>query len=331
MGTQSNLAEESLENERSVILREMKEIEKNLEETIFDHLHATAYRGSSLSRTILGPKENILSITRQDILNYIQTHYTADRIVIAASGAIEHNQIVKLAEELFGKVPSTPAKKVIKEPAAFVGSDRLISYESWEKAHIALAYPVGGWNDADTYPLMVAQQLLGSWDKETAGTSGSHSASPLIREIAKENMAYSVSTFNTQYSDTSLFGVYLVAHPVGLQKLLYHVLKCITRLSYEVDEIQLESAKNQIKYQILASLDGSTSIAEDIGRQLLSYGRRIHPAEQIARIDAVDVNAVKLAARRFFYDRDHALAAIGNLHELPDYVDRRRRSYWIRF
>jgi len=306
-------------------------LKKNLEETIFDHLHATAYRGFSLGQTILGPKENILSIKRQDILDYIGTHYTANRIVIAASGAIDHNQLVKLSEEYFGSVPSSPKGKVWKEPAGFTGSDRVITNQTWEKAHIAWAFPVGGWNDPDTYPLMVAQQLLGTWDRETSGGSGKHSASRMIRNLASFDCAQSVSTFNTQYSDTSLFGVYLVCHAVGQWEAMLQVSHAITELCYHVDEVHLETAKNQIKYQILASLDGSTPIAEDIGRQLLCYGRRIHPAEQIARIDAVDVNAVKLAARRFFYDRDHALAAIGNTHELPNYLDRRRWSYWVKF
>jgi len=327
----SELSDESIEAERSVILRESKEIEKNLEETIFDHLHATAYRGFALGQTILGPKENILSIKRQDILNYIGTHYTANRIVIAASGAVDHDQVVKLAEQLFGSVPSTSQSKVYKEPAGFTGSDRVVDNQSWEKAHIAIAFPVGGWNDPDTYPLMVAQQLLGTWDRETSGGAGKHSASRMIRNLANDDVVQSVSTFNTQYSDTSLFGVYMVCHAVGQYRAVQEVCTAITELAHHVDDVQLETAKNQIKYHLLAALDGSTQIAEDIGRQLLCYGRRIHPAEQIARIDAVDVNAVKRVARRFFYDRDHALAAIGNVCELPKYIQRRRWSYWVRF
>lgn len=54
------------------------------EEVIFDHLHATAFQYSPLGRTILGPEENIKSITREDIMQYISTHYTAPRMVIIA-------------------------------------------------------------------------------------------------------------------------------------------------------------------------------------------------------------------------------------------------------
>lgn len=55
----SNLGEDEIERERGVILREMQEVETNLQEVVFDHLHATAYQGTALGRTILGTTENI--------------------------------------------------------------------------------------------------------------------------------------------------------------------------------------------------------------------------------------------------------------------------------
>ena len=55
----STLGENEIERERGVILREMQEVETNLQEVVFDHLHSTAYQGTPLGRTILGPTENI--------------------------------------------------------------------------------------------------------------------------------------------------------------------------------------------------------------------------------------------------------------------------------
>ena len=55
----SLLGEQEIERERGVILREMQEVETNLQEVVFDHLHATAFQGTALGRTILGPTRNI--------------------------------------------------------------------------------------------------------------------------------------------------------------------------------------------------------------------------------------------------------------------------------
>ncbi|MGH0127861.1 UNVERIFIED_CONTAM: hypothetical protein FKN15_032530 [Acipenser sinensis] len=82
----STLGEAEIERERGVILREMQEVETNLQEVVFDYLHATAYQATALGRTILGPTENIKSINHKDLVEYITTHYKGPRIVLAAAG-----------------------------------------------------------------------------------------------------------------------------------------------------------------------------------------------------------------------------------------------------
>lgn len=77
----SKFGENEIERERGVILREMQEVETNLQEVVFDHLHATAYQGTPLGQTILGPTENIKSLKRDDLLNYIKTNYGPPRYV----------------------------------------------------------------------------------------------------------------------------------------------------------------------------------------------------------------------------------------------------------
>ena len=79
------------------------------------------------------------------------------------------------------------------------------------------------------------------------------------------------------------------------------------------------------------TLDDTSTKAEDIGRQILTYGRRLTPAEIFARIDAVDATAVKAAANKFIFDQDLAVAGVGNIHDLPDYQWLRRRTFWVRY
>ena len=69
----SELSKSAIESERSTILREMEEVNKDDSEVIFDQLHAAAFQGTPLGRTILGPSENIKSITRDHLQNYIKT------------------------------------------------------------------------------------------------------------------------------------------------------------------------------------------------------------------------------------------------------------------
>ena len=129
----SLLNEDAITRERDVILREMEEVNKQYEEVILDHLHETAFLGNGLGRTILGPEENIRNLTKQDLLSYINTHYTADRFVIAGAGAVDHKQLLELSEKHFGKLPSSSTvgtNSTYFDAAVFTGSDKRIRYDS---------------------------------------------------------------------------------------------------------------------------------------------------------------------------------------------------------
>ncbi|KAI9466387.1 Metalloenzyme, LuxS/M16 peptidase-like protein [Zychaea mexicana] len=81
----SRLDPGAIERERDVILREQEEVEKQMEEVVFDHLHATAFQKEPLGLTILGPKENIQSLTRNDLSSYIKTNYTGERMLLVGT------------------------------------------------------------------------------------------------------------------------------------------------------------------------------------------------------------------------------------------------------
>jgi mitochondrial-processing peptidase subunit beta len=121
----SKLEEAAIEREKDVILREMTEVNKQKEELVLDHLHATAFQGTGLGRTILGSEENIVNMKQQHLKDYISTHYTANRMVIAGAGAVDHSELCDLAAKHFGNLPTVApgAAAVAMEPAIFTGSD----------------------------------------------------------------------------------------------------------------------------------------------------------------------------------------------------------------
>lgn len=100
----SKFDEQAIERERGVILREMQEVEMNLQEVVFDYLHSVAFQGTPLGRTILGPTKNIKSINRDDLRSYIDTHYKGPRMVMAGAGGVAHEELCKLTQEHFGKI-----------------------------------------------------------------------------------------------------------------------------------------------------------------------------------------------------------------------------------
>ena len=135
-------AQAAVERERDVILREMEEVDSQIEEVVFDRLHEVAYVGTPLARTILGPEENIKSISADDIVKYIKTHYTAPRMVLAASGAVDHDQLVQLSGEYFGNVPKeAPVGYDFEyEPSLFSGADVRDWNDDMDLGHFAISF-----------------------------------------------------------------------------------------------------------------------------------------------------------------------------------------------
>ncbi|KAL5679598.1 hypothetical protein ACJX0J_005983, partial [Zea mays] len=279
-------------------------VEGQSEEVIFDHLHATAFQYTSLGRPILGSAENVKSITKEDLENYIATHYTAPRMVITAAGNVKHEDIVEQAKKLFNKLstdPTTTNMLVAKQPASFTGSEVRIIDDDMPLAQFAVAFNGASWVDPDSVALMVMQSMLGSWNKSAGG--GKHMGSELVQKAAINDIAESVMSFNMNYKDTGLFGVYAVAKADCLDDLAFAIMHEMSKLSYRVTEEDVIRARNQLKSSIQLHLDGSTAVVEDIGRQLLTYGRRIPTPELFARIDAVDASTVKRVANRFIFDQ----------------------------
>lgn len=328
----SQLAPEAIERERDVICREMEEVNKMQEEVIFDRLHETAYAGSGLGRTILGPEENVKSLQQSDLQAYINTHYSPKRMVIAGAGAVEHEQLVELASSSFSDLPASSVASSITNTipkAKFIGSDIRIKNDDLPLAHVALAFEGCSWTSEYSFPLLILQTLVGAWDR-TSG-AGMNMSSKLGQVVAEKELAHSFMSFNTCYQDTGLFGVYAIADKYKLDDLMWYTMEALVRLVHKTTDEEVLRAQTQLKANLLMQLDGSSPICEDIGRQMLTYGRRMTPAEIFARIEAVDASAVREVANRIINDQDHALAAIGPIHELPDYNFLRRRSYWLRY
>lgn len=318
----SKLEASAIERERDVILRESEEVEKQIEEVVFDHLHATAFQHQPLGRTILGPKENIRDITRTELVNYIKNNYTADRMVLVGAGGIPHDTLVELADKNFaklsGKSPETHAYLLSKKKPEFIGSDVRIRDDTIPTANIAIAVEGVSWNDEDYFTALVAQAIVGNYDKALGNAP--HQGSKLSGFVHKHDLANSFMSFSTSYSDTGLWGIYLVTDKLTrVDDLVHFAMREWSRLSQSVTEAEVERAKAQLKASILLSLDGTTALAEDIGRQIVTTGRRMSPGEIERTIDAVSANDVISFAQRRIWDQDVAVSAVGSIEGLFDY------------
>ena len=119
----------------------------------------------------------------------------------------------------------------------------------------------------------------------------------------------------------SLWGIYLVSENLtNLDDLIHFTLREWSRLCNNVTSAEVERAKAQLKASILLSLDGTTAVAEDIGRQIITTGRRLAPEEVERVVSQISAKDVMDFAQRKLWDRDIAISAVGQIEGVLDYA-----------
>jgi len=163
------------------------------------------------------------------------------------------------------------------------------------------------------------QSVFGNWDRSLG--SSALLSSRLSHIISTNNLANSFMSFSSSYSDTGLWGIYLVTENLtNIDDLVHFTLTEWQRMSTAPTEAEVGRAKAQVKSSLLLGLDGTTQVAEDIGRQLVTGDSRLTPAETEAVVDSVTTKDIQRVAQKYLWDRDIAIAALGRIEGLFDYL-----------
>lgn len=228
-------------------------------------------------------------------------------MVLVGTGGVEHNELVKLAEKHFSSLPVStnpiPLGRLAHGKTEFIGSEVRIRDDTLPTAHIAIAVQGVGWSSPDYFPMLVMQSIMGNWDRSLGAAT--LLSSRLSHIVSANNLANSFMSFSTSYADTGLWGTYIVSENlVNLDDLMHFTLKEWTRMAIEPLDTEVERAKSQLKASLLLTLDGTTAIAEDIGRQLVTTGRRMTPQQIENAVDAVSAADIQRVARKYIWDQD---------------------------
>eukprot|EP00061_Rhincodon_typus_P010868 g35474.t1 len=129
-------------------------------------------------------------------------------------------------------------------------------------AHVAIAVEGVGSSNPDVVPLLIASTLIGNWDRSYGG--GANHSSRLAQISVENNLGYSFQSFNTCYSDTGLWGIYLVCDGMSIEDMLHFAQGEWMRLCTSVTESEVTRAKNVLKTQLIAQLDGEMKSRPDL-------------------------------------------------------------------
>lgn len=254
-------------------------------------------------------KDTVRTFRSENLLN-------PESMVIAAAG-MRHESLVKLAEEHFGHLRVQgnidAENKVI--PSDYTGgSHKQILPTPDGFTRVALAFPTGGWHSDDLVPACVLQTLLGGGSSFSAGGPGKGMYSRLYRQVLNRYYwAESCESFTSFHDESGLFGISgsSVGHKAG--DVTRVLAENIMRLAIdEVQDEELDRAKNMLKNNVLTQLESRLVLFEDIGRQILTYGKRESTEDMCAKIDDVDKKVLKDLMRNSITGMKPTLVAVGD-------------------
>ena len=288
---------EELERERAVILQEIGQANDTPDDVIFELFQETAFPNQPIGRPVLGSIELIREMPRDALTSYMGEHYIAGRMVVAAAGNLDHDQLVAEVEEAFFDIAT--GADTAQEPACYAGGE-VRQNRDLEQVHLALGFEGVSFSDPDYFALSVMSTMLGG------GMS-----SRLFQEVREElGLVYTIYSFTTSYLDGGLLGVYAGTGEDEAETVVPVICGILGGLAGTVSDDELKRAKAQIKAGILMSLESTASRCEQLARQILVFGRPLPPDEVSSQIDAVGRDAIDTIARRLL-GRTPTFAALG--------------------
>ncbi|MBB3443237.1 insulinase family protein [Sinorhizobium sp. B11] len=308
--TESAFEEEELEREKQVILQEINAANDTPDDVVFDRFSEVAYRGQTLGRPILGTPETVVSFTPQQIRTYLGRNYTTDRMFVVAAGAVEHDEFVRLVEDRFASLPTTPNAPPVMEPARYIGGNVREPRDLMD-AQILLGFEGKAYHARDFYCSQILANILGG------GMS-----SRLFQEVREfRGLCYSVYAFHWGFSDTGIFGIHAATGGENLPELVPVIIDELHKSADSIHQKEIERARAQIRAQLLMGQESPAARAGQVARQMMLYGRPISNPEMMERLEGITIERLTDLAGRLFYDTVPTLSAIGPLEQLAPMED----------
>lgn len=308
--TESAFEEEELEREKQVILQEINAANDTPDDVVFDRFSEAAYRDQTLGRAILGTPQTVVSFTPQQIRTYLGRNYTTDRMFVVATGAVEHEEFLRMVEDRFASLPTSPSAPPVMEAARYIGGSVREPRDLMD-AQILLGFEGKPYHARDFYCSQILANILGG------GMS-----SRLFQEVREfRGLCYSVYAFHWGFSDTGIFGIHAATGGENLPELVPVIIDELHKSANEIHQKEIERARAQIRAQLLMGQESPAARAGQIARQMMLYGRPISNPEMMERLEGITIERLTDLAGRLFFDTVPTLSAIGPLEQLAPMED----------
>ena len=289
---------DDLAREKDVVAQEIAEAADAPDDLVFELAQTMAFAGQPLGRPILGTPRSIAGATPQTLEAWRAALYRPQDLVISASGAVDEDALLRLAERDFASAVAAEAPQA--PLAEFTGGARTLA-KRLEQASLVLLLPAVGARDPDYFTLRLLTEILGGG-----------MASRLFQEAREvRGLAYAIDAFADTYSDTGVLGVFAGCAGEKAGELAQVSAEQIQSLTEPPGEAELARAKAQLKGSLFMGRESAQARAEQAAGQAMLFDAVLDPARLADEIEAVSAQSIADLTQRILATRRVAVAVLG--------------------
>jgi predicted Zn-dependent peptidase len=277
--------------ERDVILEEIAMRDDDHADNAHEIFAQGLFGDNDLGRPILGTVQTIKAAERNAVWKFYKKHYSPDKLVISAAGALDHAEIVAEVKHAFkdvigGTTPPAERRKPRASRAAL--APLKVLHRSTEQSHLVLGMPSFQRGDDRRWALGIMNAVLGG------GMS-----SRLFQEVREQRgLAYSVYSFVQAFADTGYFGIYTGTMPSKLGQSVEVIKSTLADISNNgLTEAEILRGKGQLRGNFVLGMEDTGARMTRIAKAELVSGELPSVDQALAAIDAVTMNEINAVAK----------------------------------
>jgi predicted Zn-dependent peptidase len=288
-----------IDAERSVVVEEINMNEDDPNDVAFENFTTSLFADHPLEAPVLGTRESIMGMSRDDIDGYWKRRYGAGSMVVAAAGSVEHDSLVEMATERFGDWSGAGVDHLIAEAKS--ARKVTLTRRETEQAHVVIGGKGLKRSDERRWAFEILNHVMGS------GMS-----SRLFREVREERgLAYAIYAFRLAYNDAGGWGVYVGTTPSQTDTAVNVILDELDKVVAEgITEAEIDRAKGSMRGGLALSLEDSNSRMVRLGRDELSGMPHLSVDERLKKLDDVTLADVQAVAKDL-YTAERVIGAVG--------------------
>jgi predicted Zn-dependent peptidase len=307
----SRFDNKDIEQERQVIIEEIHmnlDIPQQRISVLIDEL---LWPEQPLGREVIGYKETVSSITRQQLLNYVARRYMPNNTVLSIAGNIQHEEALAQIRPLFDK---WAARELM---TGYITNDRQtearlrIEPKDIEQAHLCLA--VHGFSNS--HPQRFTLDLLNT-------VLGAGMSSRLFTEIRENRgLAYDIHSYTEHFLKSGSFTIYAGVDPAKVEIALAAILEEVSKIKQAITAGELTRAKELSKGRLYLRFEDSQNVALWYGGQEILTQQILDIDDVISTVDAITIGELTGVAGEILTDSGLNLAVTGPIKEEESYQE----------